>query len=422
MLQLGKIISYIGAKVKIIFFIIFFSILFNGCGNSSEGENRSSGLSGYSIGERGFNTNLAINYCQKSSNLFFDKINPSYYISNNSNIYSDKGHYRILFQSKDSSNKMPIGKNCVDLSNLTIDDYTLYENNNKIPPQESKVIIKLDPRVSEILLLLDFSGSIISDCDDTTKPISQNSCKQLVNAVKSFIDYIIDNNHQKIAIYYFNSEIQIFPLATSTMASATDDKKILKDGIEKLFDKNFRDNYLKGYNSTNLYGAVIEATKVACHWVNACNYDIYTPVKNSFKFASIVTFTDSKDLAHRATLNDMISFKNKHSKLYYYAIGIIGADGVDVSILKDVGRPAGIGYVYNNSLSNLNDAFGEVAKDLDNLKNSYYSLDYCPASQQGKINIRLKIQKANKDGKVFQGELFDNIEIPANTNFKCDLE
>ncbi len=405
--------------MKIIFITLILFLIINGCGNSSEPNSQTQRLSSFSTKEddKPYKTDLAINYCGQDRNLFFEKINPSYYISNNSNIYSNKGHYNILVQTKSLSNKkIPIGKNCINLSNINSLEYTLYENNIKIPPQESKVKFALEPRVTDILLLLDFSGSIVDDCDNTIKPPKDNSCIQLVNSVENFIDYIIDNNNQRISIYYFNSKIEIMSLA-----SLSKDKVILKEGIRKLLDKNFRINNLYGYNSTNLYGAVVEATKIACHWGDVCNYDIYKPAKNSFKNVAIVTFTDSKDLAHRVSKQYMIDFKNKHNMIYYYALGIIGSDGVDKETLEDIGSRVGKAYVYKNSVENLNEIFGEVAKDLDNLNNSFYKVSYCPATQKGDVDIKIDIKKTNKNNQTFYGEIKDIIKIEDNIDFRCDL-
>jgi hypothetical protein len=343
-------------------------------------------------------------------NIIFDVRSKSKLVDKNGNSYVDKGHYSMLVQSKDKKGN-PIG-------NLTTFDYTLYENNVKSAADESKVIFDHDPRstTNKILLLLDFSGSLISDCDNISVVSSNNKdnlCYQLIESAKQFVDDTV-NAQQSMAIYYFNSKTNITPLVTSSTASSTTDKAALKNGLMQLYDANFRENNLKGYDSTNLNGAVIEATKVACHWVGSCNYDIYTPQSNtnleSFEFASIVVFTDGRDLANRVSEGEMISFINRHKSLYYYTIGL---GDVDENTLRSIGRDK---YIPVSKNSDLNGAFDDLSVQLKSWGNSFYKIDYCPASQEGSVDIKIKIESGS-----YTGVITDAIRLPENVDFRCDL-
>lgn len=342
------------------------------------------------------------------TNLYFDVKSDSTLVDANGNSYVDEGHYTMLVQSKDSSGN-PVG----DLANRT---YTLYENTIASSAEESKVEMYQDERSTsnEVLLLLDFSGSLISDCDNVSL-VSENEdnlCYQLVESAKQFINDAV-SEQQPMAIYYFDSRSSIRALVTSTTAGATSDKEALIAGIEQLYNSTFREE-LSGYVSTNLNGAIIEATKVACSWVDACNYDNYTPQTNtnleSFEFASVVVFTDGQDTADRVTENDMLSFINDHEDLYYYTIGL---GDVDAAVLKEVGRDQ---YIYVNQTSDLNGAFDDLSTQLEAWGNSFYQVDYCPETQVGSIDIKIKVES-----DVYTGIISDTITLPDDVDFRCDL-
>ena len=344
--------------------------------------------------------------------MLFDVKSPSRLVDANGNSYVDKGHFSMLVQSKDK-NKNPIG----DLGDIKS---VLFENGSATASDEAIVRFTKDKRSTsnKIALLLDFSESLIRDCDSVSgivdeKERNENLCYQLVESAKKFIDVTV-NAQQSMAIYYFNSKTNITPLVTSNTASATSDKTALKAGLEQLYDANFRKENLEGYTSTNLYGAVIEATKVACQWVGSCNYDIYTPQTNTnlenFEFASIVVFSDGNDLAHRVSESAMLSFIQKHSSLFYYTIGFGQANE---RVLKEIGKEK---YIPVGKNSDLDNAFDGLSKRLSAWGDSFYKVEYCPAAQEGSVDIRIEAG----DGR-YHGVIKDHITMPNNTDFRCDL-
>jgi len=241
----------------------------------------------------------------------------------------------------------------------------------------------------------------------------ENLCYQLVESAKKFVDDTV-NAQQTMAIYYFNSKTNITPLVTSNTAGSTDDKTALKVGLDQLYDSNFRRVNLEGYTSTNLYGAVIEVTKVACQWVGSCNYDIYRPQTKTnlenFEFASIVVFTDGKDLAHRVSESEMLSFIAKHDTLFYYTIGL---GNVDTNVLKAIGKEK---YIPVGKNSDLDGAFDDLSKQLGSWGNSFYNVSYCPAAQEGNVDIMIEAGDGN-----YHGVIKDHITMPENVDFRCDL-
>ena len=344
-----------------------------------------------------------------SGDIVFDIKSKSQLVDKNGNSYVDKGHYSLLAQSKDKTGR-PIG----NLQNLT---YEIYENNSNIASSEAKVVLDKDTRVTtnNILLLLDFSGSLIGDCGSLQNEVEKdkNLCYQLVESAKTFIDNTV-NDRQNVAIYYFNSKTTITALVTSRTSSATNNKSELKDGLNQLYDPTFRRDKLEGFSSTNLNGAVIEATKEACQWVGNCNYENYKPQDNGnlehFEFASIVVFTDGRDSAGIVSESKMFNFMNAHEGLYYYTIGL---GDVDTRVLSAIGRDK---YIPVSQNSELDGAFDDLSLELSDWGNSFYKINYCPATQEGAVDIRIKVSSDDRTGIIS-----DNITLPDNIDFRCDL-
>ncbi len=341
-----------------------------------------------------------------SGNIVFDIRSKSQLVTKNGANYDDKGHYSMLVQSRDKSDN-PIGH----LNNFS---YELFENGNKSSQGESIVIFNENtrPTTNKILLLLDFSGSLIGDCDKANLSFENedNLCHQLVESAKQFIDDTVTDK-QTMAIYYFNSKKNIMPL--SDIAISTSDKVKLKSGLTKLYDSQFRADYLEGYSSTNLNGAVIEATKIACQWVG-CNDGVYQPIDGnnfeSFEFASIVVFTDGRDLAGRINETEMLNFISRYEDLYYYSIGL---GDVDKSTLESIGRDR---YIPVKQNSGLDGAFDDLSTQLKSWGESFYKIDYCPASQEGNVNIKIKVKNES-----YYGVISDDIKLAENIDFRCDL-
>ncbi len=394
-LDLGKIALTNQGKVMHIYrlFVLVGFLLFSGCNRSGEDKI----------------TTLAV---RGGGEMLFDVKSPSRLVDANGNSYVDKGHFSMLVQSKDK-NKNPIG----DLGAI---ESLLYENGSKAASDEAIVRFTKDERSTsnKIALLLDFSESLIRDCDSVNgmideKERSENLCYQLVESAKKFIDVTV-NEQQTMAIYYFNSKTNITPLVTSNTAGATSDKTALKAGLNQLYDDTFRRENLEGYTSTNLYGAVIEVTKVACQWVGSCNYDIYKPQTDTnlenFEFASIVVFSDGKDLAGRVSESEMVSFIKKHDSLFYYTIGFGKAN---TRVLKEIGKEK---YIPVGKNSDLDNAFDDLSNRLSAWGNSFYKVEYCPAAQEGSVDIKIEAG----DGR-YRGVIKDHITMPNNTDFRCDL-
>ncbi|RUM66679.1 MAG: hypothetical protein DSZ06_02830 [Sulfurospirillum sp.] len=380
------------------YFVIFTLVatLFYGCGRAAT-ESDAQGLTTSSYPSGG--------------KVDFDIISKSNTLLDKEGNYKDAGHYSILFQAKVHKNGMP-------LSGLNHDEfYTMSENG--IYTEESKLHVSQEGKIvtNKVLLLLDFSGSIVSDCNEVNaSKDSSNLCYQIVNASKSFIDTIVLAN-QKMSIYYFNSQRK--PLPLSDNAFPTDNTQLLKDSLNKLYDASWRKKYLEGYNSTNLYGAIkVAADEVVCDWFQDCipkvKSQILTKDKKNYDFATIVVFTDGKHtVGDNVSLNELLSDLSLYKRNYYYTIGL-GKD-VEDDVLKQIGKD---GYLKADQTEKLYQKFGELGEKLNHFANSFYRLDFCPAQQDGVLDLRVDVDDR---GRKFYGTIEEKIHLINGIDFRCDI-
>ena len=319
----------------------------------------------------------------------FDIILKSQYIQN-SNSYIDQGYYSLLFKYRGGSNDL---------------DGVLYENGSKYSSSESgeaKVVIDASNNsiTNNILLLLDFSGSIIKD-------ISLR--EQLKESVIFFIDGVSKKN-VKIAIYYLNSKEKITPIISEPI----NDSRRLKEEIKRLDDSYFEKIIQENLVSTNLYGALIEATEITCTWVENCTDGAFisTPTldKDNFEFASIAVFTDGRDQARWAEKQDMIDVINRHNALFYQGVGVGNADEELIEIIStDKG-------IYEKGLNT--ESIQNVFNELTVWANSFYEARYCPADQKGSVDIEIQV----KDNGTTIGTIQEKgVILRDSENFRCGL-
>ncbi len=323
-----------------------------------------------------------------SSKDNFDVIVKSQYLQNSSS-YIKQGHYSLLFKYSGNSTNL---------------DGVLYENGSNYSSSESgeaKVVI--DPSsnsiTNNILLLLDFSGSIITDSSLRT---------QLKTSVKYFIDGVSDKN-VKIAIYYLNSKETITPIISEPTAISTR----LVEEIDRLDDSYFEGIIEENLISTNLYGGIIKASEIACNWVGNCTSDVLsTPTFNNdnFEFASVAVFTDGRDQAAWAEKSEMIAVINKNKSLFYQAVGVGDADK---DLIEDISSDAGI---YEEELNA--DSIQTVFDKLTIWANSFYEARYCPAAQKGSVDIKIDVQD---NGGVIGTIEESSVSLSGSDEFRCDL-
>jgi hypothetical protein len=394
----GKIILFARLKMKRFYIIITILAMFIGCNRSNDhNPSNSSGLSTNSL---------------KGGKVDFKIISKIDTIRNGNGGYNDNGHYSIIYQAKREKNGMPI-------SGLDSDDfYTMYENDKQI--DESKLHILQDSKTvsNKILLLLDFSGSIVDDCSKPDASNNENNlCYQIVDSSKKFIDKIISDN-QTMSIYYFNSQRKPMPLSDN--AQTTNDVTLLKSSLEKLYDPVWREEYLEGYNSTNLYGAIkVAADEIVCDWFQDCekgkSSKLQVDGKNHYDFATIVVFTDGRHtVGNNVSLTALLSDLKLYERNYYYTIGL--GKNVEDDVLKKIGED---GYFKATQTDKLDNEFERLGERLNSFANSFYKINYCPAQQGGRLDLKIEMKDRERG---YYGTLLDTIDLIDNVDFRCDIK
>ncbi len=341
--------------------------------------------------------------------VVFDVISKSNTLIDFTGNFNDRGHYSMVFQAKSEDGNFPIS----GLDNS--DFYSMYENGIHI--NESKLAVSQESKTvsNQILLLLDFSGSIVDDCSEVNASTSTtNLCYQIVNSSKQFIDQIVSEN-QTMAIYYFNSKSQIQALWTSSISGTTDDKEGLKSSLDNLYSDSWREENLEGFNHTNLYGAVSDSTAVVCRWLDDCDRtgDINIETKENQNFATVVVFTDGRDTVGRVTESEMLAQLALYQENYYYYT--IGLGDVDDDVLESIGTS---GYLKATQTDKLDVEFNKLGEQLSAFGNSFYKIDYCPAQQAGIIDLNIKV---NDQERKFFGEFEEKITLLNIDEYRCDL-
>ena len=353
--------------------IVLFSILLilSGCGRTADDN---SGLS-----------------VKSSGNLKFVTVQKSRFIPSG---YTNGGHYQTVVRTV---NKPEIYAQNDALEKA--ENYTLFENGKR--KDESKITVqKSNNEVdNKILLLLDLSGSIIDGGCNTPG----STCSQLIESSEEFLANVVNGGRFEVAIYYFNARRDIMPLS-SQVEFPTGNLTILKNAIEQLKDDSFISNYLKGYDySTNLYGAVIKAGEKICSWID-CSSD------QNFETGSVVLFTDGRDEANIYTKKEML--KSLRENIQYYTIGIGNADNrtlIDIS---------GKAHHFEASADDVQSAFIQAYNDIL-YNSSFYRIDYCPSTQEGKLRIKILFEDREHSIRAYTQE--EKITLENDGDLRCDL-
>jgi hypothetical protein len=266
-----------------------------------------------------------------------------------------------LYFSVESANKDPIG-------GLTADVFRIYEDGELISPFESKQTI-LNPELAVIhhtLLLLDLSGSVIES----------GSLPTLLDAAGQFADRV--SQYHRVSIYGFDGRSELIPVLEPTSQAGS-----VKASLARLASFKPKDP------STNLNGAIVEATKVLDGQLSHA--------KQPLRFATLVVFTDGTDRAHRVADRDM---KRALEDLgaSVFVIGV-GAE-ISVDKLEAIGRE---GFIKADQITSVGGAFDAVAARIEAASRKYYLLSYCSPSRAGTHKLRVEVTNAGDSGALSHG-------------------
>ncbi|PCE64177.1 vWA domain-containing protein [Sediminicola luteus] len=267
------------------------------------------------------------------------------------------------------------------VAGLKAEQFTIYEQGrndacfNTISASES--FARISPNAQKFnnhtLLVLDLSNSVLS-----------GSLTELKTASNSFIDQVFPDNPSsafKMGIYWFDGEAELHQLHDFSA-----DPEALKAAIDDIKTDISNDP------STNLYGAVIEATDKA-EAIIAQNKK-----EEVIGAASIVVFTDGTDQAARFSESEVTNkVKNANANISYFTIGL-GSE-IDTQILAEIGKTAS---VIAQDKAELEATFNAISVKVANQANSFYLFEYCTPKRDGsgENNLAIKLQHNNLQGAV----------------------
>lgn len=219
---------------------------------------------------------------------------------------------------------------------------------------------------TNVLLVLDLSGSITSSENLTT----------LKSASNSFINTIAGAN-TNIGIYWFDGEA-----ALKQLVDFTNDANALTAAIDSL------DSSITVDPSTNLYGAVEQSVTILENHLGPADPDVAT-------VGAIALFTDGTDQASRATESAALQkVQNADTRISMYSIGLRGE--IDEGFLRSVGKD---GSVFASDIDDVGQSFLDVATFIGDQANSIYELDYCSPRRSGtNHSLELVVRVGNRTG------------------------
>lgn len=236
------------------------------------------------------------------------------------------------------------------ISNLTMSDFEVLEDDQPISPTESQLNIKkrdeIDYRLRTVLLL------------DNSTSISSADLTSIKQAAVSFVDHI--HPEDEIAIYEFSDKAVL-------LQDFTNDKDLLKNRIYQMSS---------GFATTNLYGSIVEAAKRLEDDFN----DLH------IQQSALVVFTDGRDTQGSSTFDDAVSALNQKR---CYTVGL--GNEIDPYVLENLGTA---GFFSINDVSELKDQFIKIQNELYDFANSFYWVNY-NSPKRGNKDHKLKLSIYN---------------------------
>jgi len=262
------------------------------------------------------------------------------------------------------------------LSSLDNTNFTLYENDDAINAQESKLQITRSPSnfMYTAMLVIDLSGSVLAD----------NTLGQVKDAARTFVDSYLSNDSQnaayELSIYWFDGEEALHQLS-----GFSNNKVFLNEKIASITEDISTDN------STNLNGAIVQGIDIMENRLSTLKTRDYILVAGA-----MVLFTDGVDQAGRVTLNQATSaVSNSMDELSLFTIGL-GSE-VNKGVLADFGKT---GAEFANNLDELTQTFDAVANNAVAVADSYYIIQYCSPKRSGDHDFRIDVIYNNYKGSI----------------------
>lgn len=261
---------------------------------------------------------------------------------------------------------------------LTESDFEIYENNLLISSLESqaKVQNEVGSYLFSSILLLDLSGSVLNG--DALPRVKDATVNYIENVMPITTDS--DYGAREMAVYWFDGEEDIHLLAPFTI-----DRNAIIDSVRAITSEISNDN------STNLNGAVIQGLFELEARISDRNQDPRLSTAGM-----MLVFSDGADQAGRATEDAAISAVESLTNQYsVYTIGL-GSE-IDERFLTRVGRE---GFQLAVNSFDLNQAFLDMAREVDETADSYIVLEYCSPKRSGDHKIELRVTFEERVGRI----------------------
>lgn len=230
----------------------------------------------------------------------------------------------------------------LDLANLV-----LLEDGRQPSMAESNMTIF--PPTLNTILMLDLSGSVTEESLDT-----------LVESAKKFVMTVISSGHE-VAIYYFQTNANM-------LQGFTQDYELLEEALDDL------SNHVIPGATTNLYRAFIAGLD---------KLDEKKKISQRMNAGSLVVFTDGRDTAGMYSYSEIESLVS-HTEHYVFTIGLNTPD-LDVTTLDEehLGKD---GFEMVEELSQLEQAFDNIAVKIQKESEKFYVLAYASPSRGDKVH------------------------------------
>ncbi|MBX3249271.1 MAG: VWA domain-containing protein [Myxococcales bacterium] len=240
-------------------------------------------------------------------------------------------------------------------------DFRIYEDGQLVSVDEAQQTI-VNPEVAAehyTLLLVDMSGSVTAS----------DQVPAIVEAAQNFASQL--EGYQKVAVYAFDGSAEIFSIQGFRDSAG---------GIARLGSFRTRDP------STNLYGAVVQASEVLSRELERANAPL--------RFGTLVVFTDGTDRAARVSAQEMRQALDG-AGYDVFAIGV--GNEIDERTLDQVGRS---GFVKIEDSAAIAAAFEAITQRIIGYTQRFYLLSYCSPARAGTHRVTIEAVSEGRTGRL----------------------
>jgi hypothetical protein len=272
------------------------------------------------------------------------------------------------------------------ISNLTADNFTLFENEQVVPILDSQLTL-LDKDVAAVhhaVLLVDMSGKL----DEDARRVSARGAAAFVQKVR---------RTHGVSVFAFDGSSELVPIGEFEKGGADP----APTELEPLVSFSARDP------SRNFNGALLEGMKRLDGQLMA--------VKKPVRIGALVVLARGPDLAGRTTGEEL----SKKIEASGYDVIAVGIGQGELPWLDDIGRFA---VVRALTPSTVGVALEEAGAKALQARDRYYLLSYCSPSRAGKRWARIDVNFTSAGGSQRTGSVeheFDATGFTAGCDAKA---